>query len=97
MPYGGGDWIIIGGGDNEYVSIGPGYFSEEILINKHYDKTPEFPAGEVIFQLGANLFYVNPNNPGLNFDTGLRIPDNIPDDRIMTFIQDFKIEPVINN
>ena len=45
MPYGGGDWIIIGGGDNEYVSIGPGYFSEEILINKHYDKTPEFPAG----------------------------------------------------
>ena len=96
VPYGGGDWIIVGGGDNSYVNIGPGFFSEEIQINKFYNETPEFPAGEIIFELGANLFSVMPDNPGFNFDTGLRIPENVPNDRIITYIRNFKIEPVLN-
>jgi len=96
LPYGEGDWIYLGGGDNKYVSIGPGYFSIETDIKKIFVNVSELPPGEIVFILVADLFQVHNKNPEYSFDSGLRIPDDVPDHTIITTVRNFKIEPVIN-
>jgi DNA-binding CsgD family transcriptional regulator len=96
LPYGSGDWIYLGGGDSNYVSIGPGYFSAETQIKKNYYKVSELPPGEIVFILLTDLFQVHNKNPEYSFDSGLRIPDNVPDRTIITTVRNFKIEPVLN-
>ncbi|MCL2250445.1 MAG: helix-turn-helix transcriptional regulator [Treponema sp.] len=95
LPYGEGDWIYLGGGDNRYVSIGPGYFSAETDIKKIFVNVSELPPGEIVFILVADLFQVHNKNPEYSFDSGLRIPDNVPDRTIITAVRNFKIEPVL--
>ena len=96
LPYGKGDWIYLGGGDSKYVSIGPGYFSVETDIKKVFVNVSELPPGEIVFIIVVDLFQVHNKNPEYSFDSGLRIPDNVPDRTIITTIRNFKIEPVIN-
>jgi len=94
LPYDNSGWIYLGGGDSKYVSIGPGYFSVETQIKKNYYKVSELPPGEFVIILLADLFQVHNKNPEYSFDSGLRIPDNVPDHTIITTIRNFKIEPV---
>jgi len=95
IPYGIGEWIYLGGGVNRYATINPGYFSVETQFQKIYNKISELPSGEILLFLVSDLFLTVPKNPVFNIDTGLRIPDNIPDHTVVTTIRNFKIEPVV--
>jgi len=94
FPYGGGDWIYLGGGENKYVSIGPGYFQAETDIKKIFVNVSDLPPGEIVFILVADLFQVHNKYLDNSFDSGIRIPDNVPDHTIIMTIRNFKIEPV---
>ena len=94
LPYNNSGWIYLGGGENKYVNIGPGYFQAETDIKKIYNNLSELPPGEIVFILLADLFQVHYDNPDNNFDIGIRIPDDVPDRTIITTVHNFKIEPV---
>jgi len=82
------------------ISFGPGTFSEEIEIDRTGNTfdVSELPPGEVEFQLLDILLDVMLNDNGnaaiWAFDTGRRIPNNIPNNTIMATINNLKIEPV---
>jgi len=82
------------------ITIGPGAFSEEIEIDRTGNTfdVSKLPPGEVEFQFLDILLDVmleNSNNAATwSFDTGRRIPNNIPNGTIMATINNLKIEPV---
>ncbi|MDR2595824.1 MAG: LuxR C-terminal-related transcriptional regulator [Treponema sp.] len=82
------------------ITIGPGTFSEEIEIDRTVNTfdVSKLPPGEVEIQLLDILLDVMLENSGnadiWSFDTGRRIPNNIPNGTIMATINNLKIEPV---
>jgi DNA-binding CsgD family transcriptional regulator len=82
------------------ITIGPGAFSEEIEIDRTgntYDVST-LPPGDIEFQLLDILLDGMLDDSGNTaiwyFDTGRRIPNNIPKGTVMATINNLKIEPV---
>jgi len=94
-PYGNGNWILVGCTDSDYINIDPGDFSETIKFYKLYNNLSDLPAGEVVFSITSGLYFSHSDKNQFSFDTGLRIPDNVPEMTNMTAIRNLKIEPVI--
>jgi DNA-binding CsgD family transcriptional regulator len=82
------------------ISIGPGAFSEEIEIDRTGNTfdVSKLPPGDVEFQLLDILLDGMLDDSGNTaiwyFDSGRRIPNNIPKGTIMATIHNLKIEPV---
>jgi len=83
--------------DGNFTKIGPGYFSEVIRVRRTLNRPiSELPPGELEIQLVHVLSNINAKGIAYGiFDSGERIPKNIPDGSIMATIRNFKIEPII--
>ena len=86
------NWIHLGGTTNEkMVSIGPGTFSEVIEFTLDGVDIDVLPEGYVTAIFVNQLFTMHGD---YIFDSGERIPDDIPDGAVWATISKLRIEPV---
>jgi DNA-binding CsgD family transcriptional regulator len=91
---GGSPWTNAVG---NWTEIGPGNFSVKFAVRRLFDKPISMlPDGEIHVQLVHVLSNIHTaNQRPYDFDSGERIPDDIPDGTIMAVIRNLKIEPVL--
>jgi len=105
-PYDGSDWIWFGGASPIYINyngekissgtyhIIDGNFKIHYYFwkDKDYDiLTANLPEGEIIVQLTEVFSMLSTNSSNVNPDFG-KIPDNIPNGRIMATLRNLKLE-----
>ena len=87
----GDNWIPVGGTiDEKMVSIGPGAFSEVYEFTIYDVDIDNLPEGYITILFVSQLINVNGN---YIFDSGERIPDDIPNGTIWATISELRIEP----